>query len=292
MQIIRHSKDMHSLGRLLRVSDKSIGFVPTMGALHDGHISLIRRSKHENDITVVSIYVNPLQFSPGEDFANYPRQREKDLEILSALEVETVFIPEDNDMYGEDDTVFIYMGAIGKVLCGASRPGHFDGVATIIAKLFNVVAPDRAYFGQKDLQQSVVIKKIAGELKYGIDVVVCPTVRETDGLAMSSRNSYLSGPERKAATILYRTLKHGKELILSDGAGDIPAIRNELETLIKKEPLVDLEYIEVLNPESLEPLNKTMLPVVICLAASVGKARLIDNIIVEKESGLPEECTI
>jgi pantoate--beta-alanine ligase len=279
---------MHSLSKLLRVSDKSIGYVPTMGALHDGHISLIRRSKHENDITIVSIYVNPLQFSPEEDYNKYPRQKEKDLEILSSLEVETVFIPENNDMWREDDSTSINMGQIGKILCGLSRPGHFDGVATVVAKLFNIVDPDRAYFGLIDLQQSVVIRQMVKELKYAIDIIVCPTARETDGLAMSSRNRYLSEPERKAAPIMYKALKHGKELLTQE----IPAIKKELEAMIKAEPLLDLKYLEILDPENLNPLNKTVLPMVICLAATIGKARLIDNIILVKESDLPDDCTL
>lgn len=292
MQIIHQVKDMHSLSRLLRVSDKSIGFVPTMGALHDGHLSLIRRSKQENDVTVVSIYVNPLQFGRGEDFEKYPRQREKDIEMLSSLEVDTVFIPEDSDMYGEHDTTFITIGEIGNILCGASRPGHFDGVANIVAKLFNIVAPDIAYFGQKDFQQSVVIRKLARELKYGIDIIVCPTVREPDGLAMSSRNRYLTEPQRNAAPLLYRALKHGRDLILSEKINDPSGIKKELEMMLKAEPLADLKYVEILSCKSFMPVDKIELPVIICIAAAFGKARLIDNIIITKEPPSTDNCAL
>lgn len=274
------------------MSDKSIGFVPTMGALHEGHLSLIRRSKQENDVTVVSIYVNPLQFGRGEDFEKYPRQREKDIEMLLSLEVDTVFIPEDSDMYGEDDTTFITIGEVGNILCGASRPGHFDGVANIVAKLFNIVAPDIAYFGQKDFQQSVVIRKLARELKYGIDIIVCPTVREHDGLAMSSRNRYLTEPQRNAAPLLYRALKHGRDLILSKKINDPSGIKKELETMLKAEPLADLKYVEILSCKSFMPVDKIELPVIICIAAAFGKARLIDNIIITNEPPSTDNCAL
>lgn len=292
MQIIHQVKDMHSLSRLLRVSDQSIGFVPTMGALHDGHLSLIKRSKQENDVTVVSIYVNPLQFGKNEDFEKYPRHREKDIEMLSSVGADIVFIPEDSDMFGEHDTTSISMGEIGNILCGDSRPGHFDGVANIVAKLFNIVSPDIAYFGQKDFQQSAVIKKLARELKYGIDIIVCPTVREPDGLAMSSRNRYLTEAERKAAPLLYRALKHGKDLILAENIHDPSRIKNELETMLKAEPLADMKYVEILDPENLAPVNKIGLPVIICLAAAFGKARLIDNMVITKEAPSPHNCAL
>ena len=204
MQIIKTKKDMHVLSRTFRTDGGTIGFVPTMGALHEGHLRLVRRSEHENDITVVSIFVNPTQFGPGEDFKLYPRDLEGDLEKLSSMNVDAVFTPAADDMYSGDVSIFIHVGSIGQMLCGASRPGHFSGVATVVAKLFNIVMPDRAYFGQKDFQQTVVIKKLVKELNFNIDIIVCPTEREKDGLAMSSRNSYLSSEERKAASILYR----------------------------------------------------------------------------------------
>lgn len=292
MEIIHQIKDMHSHSRLLRMSGKGIGLVPTMGALHEGHLSLIKRSKQENDITVVSIFVNPLQFGQDEDFQKYPRQRNKDIEMLSSLKVDAVFMPEDRDMIEENDTTIINIGEMGNILCGASRPGHFNGVATVVAKLFNIISPDIAYFGRKDFQQSIVIKKLVRELKYGIDIIVCPTVREPDGLAMSSRNNYLTELQRKAAPILYRALTRGKDLILMKNINDPSVIKKELEMMIRAEPLADVNYVEILNPESLEPVNEINLPVLICLAAAFGKAKLIDNMVIIKEPASPHNCAL
>ncbi|MBI4844502.1 MAG: pantoate--beta-alanine ligase [Nitrospirae bacterium] len=292
MQIIHSAKDMHSLSKLLRVSDKSIGFVPTMGALHEGHLSLVRRSKEENEITVVSIFVNPAQFGPNEDFEKYPRHREKDLAMLSSVEVDTVFMPEREEMCGKDETTSVDIGALGNILCGVARPGHFNGVATIVAKLFNIVSPDNAYFGQKDFQQCVIIKKMVTDLKCGVNVIMCPTVREADGLAMSSRNVYLTEPERKASAALYKALCHGREFILSKRPSAPSAVQDEIEKILKSEPLLNPEYIEMLKPENLEPTGKIELPVVICLAARIGKARLIDNILVKEEPSLPDDCAL
>lgn len=273
---------MQALSRRFRAEKKSIGFVSTMGALHEGHLSLVRRSKDENDITVVSIFVNPTQFGPKEDFKEYPRDIERDLKKLSSLDVETVFIPEDKEMYAEGFSTFINVDKIGEALCGVSRPGHFNGVTTAVTKLFNIVTLDKAYFGQKDFQQSVIIKKLVNELNFDLDVVVCPTMREPDGLAMSSRNSYLTQSDRKAAPILYNALKHGEELILSKGIGDASYVKKEVEMLIKSEPLATIEYVEIVEPQNLKAVKKIKTPVVICLAAKIGNTRLIDNIVVEK----------
>ena len=282
MQIIKTIKEMQSLSRRLKVEGKTIGFAPTMGALHEGHLSLVSRSKEENDITVVSIFVNPAQFGPNEDFQKYPRSAEDDLQKLSTLHVDAVFIPDNNEMYPEGFSTSINIGAIGQILCGVSRPGHFNGVATIVAKLFNTVMPDRAYFGQKDFQQTGVIKKLVRELNFDTDIIVCPTVREPDGLAMSSRNAYLNMEERKSSLILYMALKLGEELILSGGMHDASTVKKEMGTLIKTEPLVDIDYIDIVNPRNLDPVQKIMLPAAICLAVKIGNTRLIDNIIVEK----------
>jgi pantoate--beta-alanine ligase len=270
---------MQALSRKLGREKKTIGFVPTMGALHEGHLSLVRRSKGENDVTVVSIFVNPIQFGPKEDFRQYPRDREGDLSKLSTLNVDTVFIPEGDEMYPEGFSAFINMGHIGEILCGVSRPGHFNGVATVVAKLFNIVMPDKAYFGQKDFQQTMVIKKLVKELNFDIDIIVCPTVRESDGLAMSSRNSYLSQEERKAATILYRALKHGEKLI-GMSMNDLSQVKKEIESVIKSELGAKIEYVEIVDPQSLEEIKKIKKPAVICLAVKIGKTRLIDNLIV------------
>ncbi len=279
MQTVRTIKDMQALSTKMRFCKKTIGFVPTMGALHEGHLSLVRRSKDENDVTVVSIFVNPTQFGPKEDFKKYPRDIEGDLNKLSASKVDATFIPGINEMYPEGFSTSIRTGGIAEMLCGTSRPGHFDGVATVVAKLFNIVMPDRAYFGQKDFQQSVVIEKIVKELNFDIDIIVCPTVREDDGLAMSSRNSYLSQQERKSALVLYRALKYGENLIIN-GMDDLFHVKRGIETFIKSEPDAAIDYIEIVDPENLEQAEKIKRPAVICLAVKVGSTRLIDNLIV------------
>jgi len=283
MQIVRTIKDMQALSRKLRAGDKTIGIVPTMGALHEGHLSLISRSKNENDITVVTIFVNPVQFGPSEDFRNYPRDIEGDLSKLSALGPDIVFLPDDKEMYPGGFTAAVNIGSIGEVLCGASRPGHFNGVATIVVKLFNIVMPDNGYFGQKDFQQTVIIKKIVTDLDYNVNIIVCPTVREHDGLAMSSRNTYLDHEERKAALIIYKGLKLGEELILSNSEADVSDIKEQIRKYIISEPLANIDYIEIVGVTLLEKVVKINLPVAICVAVKIGKTRLIDNIIVDRK---------
>lgn len=283
MQIVRTIKDMQALSRKLRAGDKTIGIVPTMGALHEGHLSLISRSKNENDITVVTIFVNPVQFGPSEDFRNYPRDIEGDLSKLSPLGPDIVFLPDDKEMYPSGFTAAVNIGSIGEVLCGASRPGHFNGVATVVVKLFNIVMPDNGYFGQKDFQQTVIIKKIVKDLDYNVNIIVCPTVREHDGLAMSSRNTYLDHEERKAAPIIYKGLKLGEELILSNGEADVSDIKEQIRKYIITEPLATIDYIEVVSVKLLEKVVKINLPVAICVAVKIGKTRLIDNIIVDRK---------
>jgi pantoate--beta-alanine ligase len=279
MQIISTIKDMHALSRALMADDKTIGFVPTMGALHEGHLSLVRRSKAENDSTVVSIFVNRSQFGPDEDFLKYPREVERDVEKLSTQGVDTIFIPDEREMYPESFPTSINIGRIGEILCGASRPGHFSGVAVVVAKLFNIVMPDRAYFGQKDFQQTVVINQLVRDLNFSIDIIVCPTVRESDGLAMSSRNSYLNSEERKAAAILFKALKFGEELIVSNGIVNAVLIKEEVRKLIHYEPLATIDYVEIVTA-NLGEVEKIKSPVAICLAVKIGKTRLIDNLII------------
>jgi len=271
---------MQALSRRLRAEKKSIGFVPTMGALHEGHLSLVRRSISEDEITIVSVFVNPTQFGPNEDFQRYPRDEEGDLEKLSALGVDVVFMPDNNEMFPEGFSITINVGDIGQILCGISRPDHFNGVATVVAKLFNIIMPDRAYFGQKDFQQTVVIRKQVKELNFDVEIIVCPIVREPDGLAMSSRNAYLNEEERKSALILYKALKLGKDLILSKGVNDAASIINEMKELIKSETRVRVEYVEVVDTQNLSEIHEIILPVVILLAVRVGNTRLIDNIII------------
>lgn len=282
MQIIETIKEMQDVSRWVRGEGKAIGFVPTMGALHEGHLSLIRRSKEENDRTIVSIFVNKTQFGPGEDFQKYPRSRESDLEKVSALHIDAVFMPDNNEMYPEGFSTVIDIGAIGKILCGVSRPGHFNGVATVVAKLLNIVIPDRVYLGQKDYQQTVVIKKLVRELDFNTAIIVCPTVREPDGLAMSSRNTYLNENERKAALIIYRALKLGEGLIHAGDADNVSTIKKAMEALIKTEPLAKIDYIEVVDPQSLDPVKRVIFAAAICSAVKIGNTRLIDNVIVEK----------
>ena len=283
MEIIGTIKDMHDLSRALMAEDKTIGFVPTMGALHEGHLSLVRRSKAENDATVVSIFVNPTQFGPDKDFLKYPREVEKDVDKLSDQGVDTIFIPVEREMYPDGFSTSINIGRIGDILCGASRPGHFNGVAAVVAKLFNIVIPDRAYFGQKDFQQTVVINKLVRDMNFSIDIIVCPTVRESDGLAMSSRNSYLSSEERRAAAILFKALKLGEELVVSNGIVNAVLIKEEMRKLIHSEPLATIDYAEIVAA-NLKEVEKIKLPVAICLAVKIGKTRLIDNLIINPNS--------
>jgi pantoate--beta-alanine ligase len=270
---------MQGLSRNLRAKSKTIGFVPTMGALHEGHLSLVRRAKRESDITVVSIFVNPAQFGPGEDFNRYPRDTEDDLEKLSALGVEIVFLPAEGELYPDGFSTFFEIGNIGKVLCGLSRPGHFNGVATVVAKLFNIIMPHKAYFGQKDFQQALVVKKLSRELNFDIDIIVCPTVRETDGLAMSSRNRYLKPDEREKATVLHRALKHGEDLIKS-GIDDTSQLKKEMSDIIQSEQGILIDYIEIVYPQSLEFMENIKTPAALCIAVKIGATRLIDNLIV------------
>ena len=278
MQIIKTIKDMQALSRTFIAGGKTIGFVPTMGALHEGHLSLVKRSKGETNVTAVSIFVNPAQFGPKEDFKQYPRDIEGDLGKLSLFGVDAIFIPEADEIYPQGFSTLVNAGRIGEKLCGASRPGHFNGVATVVSKLFNIVIPHKAYFGQKDFQQTVVIKKLVRELDFDIDIVVCPTMREADGLAMSSRNSYLNPAERKAALILYEALKRGKSF-MDSGVKEVSFIKESLTDLINSEPLATIDYIEVVEPENLEKIETVKLPAVLCLAVKIGATRLIDNMV-------------
>ncbi|MCS7298590.1 MAG: pantoate--beta-alanine ligase [Spirochaetia bacterium] len=280
MRVIQKPSEIQREMLNIKKSGKSIGFVPTMGALHEGHLSLVRRSKSENDVTVVSIFVNPKQFGPKEDFNKYPRNFERDKELLDKEGVDYIFHPSVEDMYPEGYETYVDLERLPNHLCGLSRPGHFRGVATVVAKLFNIVQPDRAYFGQKDYQQAKIIKRMVEDLNFPIEIVVMPIVREEDGLAMSSRNTYLSPEERKNASILYKSLQKAKDLILS-GEKDVSKIKNEMVKMISSiESRID--YIEIVEPETLEKIDR--IPekgtVVIALAVYIGNARLIDNDIV------------
>jgi len=259
-----------------RAQGRRVGFVPTMGFLHEGHARLMRRARAENDVVLVSIFVNPLQFGPQEDLAAYPRDLERDLALCGEESVSFVFHPPVEEMYPESHPVTLTVGPIGDVLCGRTRPGHFDGVATVVAKLFNIAGPCHAYFGEKDMQQVVVIRRLVRALDFPVEVVCCRTVREPDGLAMSSRNSYLTPAEREAALVLVRALRAGSELIeRGERAG--ATVREAMAAVIEAEPLARLDYAACVDPDSLDEAAEVDAPVQLAVAAWVGKARLIDN---------------
>jgi pantoate--beta-alanine ligase len=254
----------------------TVGFVPTMGYLHEGHLFLARRAKSENDVSVVSIFVNPTQFGPKEDFARYPRDTERDLAMLEREKTDLVLMPSVEEIYPAGASTWVDVENVTKTLEGAARPGHFRGVATVVAKLFNIVEPTRAYFGQKDAQQVVVIQKMVTDLNMNLEVVIVPTQREPDGLAMSSRNVYLSLQERQAAVVLWRSMNLAQGL-WQKGERDAEKMRQEMVALIKKEPLARIDYVSMADPETLEELSQIKGAALISMAVYMGKTRLIDN---------------
>lgn len=259
---------------------RSIGLVPTMGALHQGHMSLIKRSAMENDITVVSIFINPLQFGPAEDLDKYPRDIDGDIEKLHKEQIDIIFLPDSSLMYPKGFSTHIEIDPLSERLCGKFRPGHFNGVATVVAKLFNIISPTRAYFGQKDFQQTVIVKTLAKDLNFNIDVVVCPTIREEDGLALSSRNVYLNKAERNAAGVIYRSMKEASERIRS-GIISGGKIKELMANMLSAEPLVSvIEYAAAYDPETLEEAGEIKKEVLLAVAVRIGNTRLIDNILV------------
>ena len=277
MKVIKKIDEMRKLR--LRLAEP-VGFVPTMGCLHQGHLSLVRRAKAENQSVIVSIFVNPTQFSSEEDFSSYPRDTERDLELLEKEKVDIVFMPSAGEIYPPQSYSWVEVGRLSQRLEGASRPGHFRGVATVCAKLFNIVKPNRAYFGQKDAQQLVVIIKMVSDLNIDLEIVTLPTVREPDGLAISSRNTYLNHKERQAATVLYRALTLAQKL-WSQGERNAERLRQEMTALIKKEPLAEIDYVSVANPETLDELDRVSPPTLVSLAVKIGSTRLIDNIVLK-----------
>jgi pantoate--beta-alanine ligase len=259
--------------------DESLGFVPTMGYLHEGHISLVKKAREENKTVAASIFVNPTQFGPNEDFKSYPRDTERDLKLLEPY-TDIVFMPTADDLYPAGYNSWVDVEGLTDKLEGASRPTHFRGVTTIVAKLFNIVRPTKAYFGQKDAQQLAVIKKMVKELNMNLEVIACPTIREPDGLAMSSRNTYLKPDERKAATVLYRSLKLAEKLY-SGGERDSTKIRREMTALIRQQPAANIDYISIADNETLDEVDEITRPVLVSLAVKIGKPRLIDNLVLE-----------
>ena len=258
-------------------TEGTVGFVPTMGYLHEGHLSLVKRARDENVMTVVSIFVNPTQFGPKEDFKSYPRNIKRDLSMLEPM-TDIVFMPSDKEMYSENYDTWVEVKEITERLEGAIRPGHFKGVTTVVNKLFNIVEPTRAYFGQKDAQQVSVIKKMVNDLNMNLEIVVCSTIRENDGLAMSSRNTYLSVEQRKASAVLFKALTLAQELA-AKGEKEAGVLRREMTELIEKEPLANIEYISIASNETLKEIHRIKLPALVSLAVKFGKTRLIDNIV-------------
>lgn len=269
---------MQSLSESLRKQGKTIGFVPTMGFLHEGHLSLMRKSREENDVSAVSIFVNPTQFGPREDFDRYPRDEEGDRIKCESAGVDILFMPRQAEMYPEEPTVFVTVEGVSDILEGAVRPGHFRGVATVVAKLFNIVKPHNAYFGQKDFQQCVVIKRMVKGLNLDVTINVLPTMREQDGLAMSSRNSYLNPDERRAATVLFKALSAAKDLYLA-GARDPGKLKNKMRAILQGEPGITIDYLETADPQTLEAVNAIDRDAVLLVAIRLNRTRLIDNLV-------------
>ncbi len=258
----------------------SVGFVPTMGYLHNGHLALVKQARAENSAVVVSIFVNPTQFGPTEDFKTYPRDTERDLAMLQKEKTDIVFMPSPEEMYPERFSSWVDVEKITDRLEGSHRPGHFRGVATVVAKLFNIVEPTRAYFGQKDAQQVLVIQKMVKDLNMNLAIVVSPTVREGDGLAMSSRNIYLNPQERQAATVLFKALTLAQSL-WKKGERDAETVRRQMTSLISEEPLAKIEYVSIADAQTLEELPEIDRLALVSLAVKIGKTRLIDNILLE-----------
>jgi pantoate--beta-alanine ligase len=269
--------EMKALVRRWKAEKKTIGFVPTMGYLHEGHLSLIRESKGRADITIVSIFVNPIQFGPEEDFKKYPRDLGKDSAYLQKSGVDCLFFPDAAEMYPPGYRTFVDVQGLQDRLCGRSRPGHFRGVATVVLKLFNIVRPDLAFFGAKDAQQVLIIKRMADDLNLDLEVVTCPIVRESDGLALSSRNAYLSPEERKAARVLSMSLRRAEQAVAA-GERDAAKIIAGIRTAVEAEPLARIDYVEAVDPTSLELVAEIRGNVLVALAVFIGSTRLIDNI--------------
>ncbi len=278
MKVIENISEMHNLASQFRQEGRTIGFVPTMGALHQGHLSLMDHARKETDAVIVSIFVNPAQFGPEEDFKQYPRDIESDAEKTSSAGIDILFTPAPSGIYPEGFTTYVSVERLSDILCGKTRPGHFRGVATVVLKLFNIVRPHRAFFGQKDFQQTVIIKRMVKDLNLDIDIAVLPTVRETDGLAMSSRNQYLNKKERGAANSLYRALIKGR-LLFDSGHKNAEILREVILHTLAEEPSVQLEYLAIADPETLEEETDAGKGTVIAIAARIGNTRLIDNII-------------
>lgn len=263
-----------------KINGDTIGLVPTMGYLHEGHASLVKRAREENDRVVVSDFVNPIQFGPNEDLDSYPRDFEADCNICEEIGADLIFHPEPSEMYYDDATTYVNVRGVSEGLCGKSRPGHFRGVCTVVSKLFLIAAPDRAYFGRKDAQQLAVIKRMVRDLNFDIEIVGCPIIRENDGLAKSSRNSYLDDDQRKAAVILSRALDEGRSMI-ETGEKDVRKVTSGILEVLGTEPLAEPEYVEIVRWDDLKKIDKIDGPVLAAIAVRIGRTRLIDNFLIE-----------
>jgi pantoate--beta-alanine ligase len=281
MKIITTISDMQSLADSLRKEGRTMGFVPTMGFLHEGHVSLMRRARKACDVVIVSIFVNPTQFGPNEDLDRYPRDEAGDRAKCEAAGVDVLFMPTAAGMYPEKPSVFIAVEGISDVLEGAVRPGHFRGVATVVAKLFNIVKPHKAFFGQKDYQQCAVIRRMVKGLNMDVDVVVLPTVREPDGFAMSSRNSYLSADERRKAAVIYHALSEAEQMART-GTNAPEILKSKIQSVLQQEKGIEIDYIEVADHETLEPLSSAKDRMVLLVAVRIGSTRLIDNLVIQR----------
>ncbi len=278
MQILRTIAEMKSVCRQMQRTGKTLGFVPTMGALHEGHLALVRASKARCDATAVSIFVNPLQFGPSEDLASYPRSLERDSKLLDELGVDLLFVPAAEEMYPAGATTYVLVEELSDKLDGASRPGHFRGVATVVAKLFEIVRPNYAFLGQKDAAQVAVLRKMASDLNLDVELAVCPIVRDADGLALSSRNAYLNPEQRQQALVLHRSLMKVKAAA-AGGERDAAKLIEIGKQLIAAEPAARLDYFAIVNPETLDPVADISRGALVAVAAFIGTTRLIDNIL-------------
>lgn len=274
--LLKKVDEVRSLVEQWRKQGLTVGYVPTMGALHEGHESLIKKAVRENDKVIVSVFVNPTQFGPNEDYDSYPRNIEKDMELCENAGACAVFNPEPSEMYFENKSTVISVSGLTSVLCGAKRPGHFDGVCLVVTKFFNIVKPDRAYFGEKDAQQVAVLKRMVRDLSIDVEIVPCPIIREEDGLAKSSRNTYLNVDERKAAVVLSRSLKIAKQL-LGKGERNAAKIKDAIISEINTESLAKIDYVEIVDSEDLTDVSTIEKNILIPIAVYIGKTRLIDN---------------
>jgi pantoate--beta-alanine ligase len=280
MEVAKTIESIRSLVKATRRGGKTIGLIPTMGALHIGHISLIEAAIKECDFVVVSIFVNPTQFVPGEDFEKYPRPLDADLEMCRKAGVDVVFTPTPEQMYPVENLTWVNVEKLTESLCGQFRPSHFRGVTTVCTKLFNIVAPDIAYFGQKDAQQAIVIKRMVADLNMPLEIVICPTIREPNGLAVSSRNKYLNEQQKKDATNIYKSLQKCRRMI-DDGVKETTEIITEMRKILQQVPSIEIEYISIVDAETLRNINSIAGKVLAAVAVRIGPARLIDNILMD-----------